>query len=77
MANIIQLEQQKGNKLCADLLDDFNLRHTYIFIGYSNKIKPEIKIDLQDYCFYMSELGLPLTIYLPFIYKQIPINLQC
>ena len=78
MANIPQLEQQQGNKLCCELLDDFNLRNIYMFIGYSNKytVGINVELDCEASGFYNSALGFIPNIYIPFIYKKIPVILN-
>lgn len=82
MANIPQLEQQQANKLCRELLDEFNLRNIYMPISYSNKdttcinIGINIKLDSRVYGFYNSALGFIPNIYIPFIYKKIPVILN-
>lgn len=78
MTNIPQLEQQQGNKLCRQLLDDFKLRNIYMFIGYSNKYTVGINVELscEVYGFYNSALGFIPYIYIPFIYKKIPVILN-
>ena len=78
MTNIFQLEQQQGNKLCCELLGDFNLRNIYMFISYCNKYTVGINAELscEVYGFYSSALGFVPNIYIPFIYKKIPVILN-
>lgn len=78
MTNIPQLEQQQANKLCRELLDEFNLRNMYMFINYCNKYTAAINIELDSrvYGFYNSALGFIPNIYIPFIYKKIPVILN-
>lgn len=78
MTNSSQLNQQQGNKLCCELLDDFNLRNIYMFISYSNKYTVGVNVELScEVCgFYSSALGFVPNIYIPFIYKKIPVILN-
>lgn len=76
MANIPQLKQQQGNKICRKLLDELNLRNVNIVIGYSNKNNRCININFQDYSFYNFSLGFVPSIYVPFVYNKIPVILN-